>query len=484
MNKFLRTSLICLLACNLFACSLFTMTGCQTKDSNISANASENNIESTETISFLTNFGLSYDSGLKLWTEVLEEQIGVDITIDLLSGTEYYYMLDFTLALGRASDVVTIAEGKLPLYASSGDLLDLTELVENSEILSQIPEEFLEASKVDDKLYGIPVEYGNGTITYIRQDILDELGLSHPTNYDEFLAMLRAIKAKYPNVIPYTAPGLVGNSAEYYLIDFYQDANPEIINVDGKWVDGLLEPNMILALERIRDAYAEGLIDVSIASNSTKVAREKFMTGQAAVFNYWAGNWNNTLQNNLTKNLGEKAICSPIKPIENVKYKVRPPVVLSITKRAENPQMIVEKLFEYMHDGSTGSLLFQHGVEGIHYDIINNKIVHKPLEGTDSVIQKAFMDPTLTFETITAYEYETNERIKNSLDILKTYGEQQYNVASSITYSAISSEITELKIKAISDIILEIATIEEALANYKAKAEALGMSKALAEMNS
>ena len=459
----------------------FSLTGCNQSD--IIPPDTEVEVTDDMNISFLTNFGFSKGNDTLLdWNNKFLEETGYTIQVDNLTGNEYYQMLDYTLAMGKANDIVAISEGKLPSYVVDEALLDITDFVNESEILSTIPEEYMEAGKVNDRIYGIPVEFGGGTVTYVRQDILDELGIAVPTTFEEFISMLEQIKAAYPEMIPYTAPGLVGNNADYYLADFYQDASPEIIKVNDKWVDGMLEENMKPALERLRNAYAKGLIDPEIAHNSTSVARTKFMEGKAAVFNYWAGQWNMTFQQKLAVNIGEHAIAAPIKAIKGVPYRIRPAVVMAITKNADCPESIVKNVFEYMHDNGQGSMLFQHGVEGIHYKLEGNKIVHQVVG--DGVFTRAYITPSMAFEELEQYEYEENKDIQNSLNILKECGVQQYNLPASEMYTSISNELTDIKKQIISDIMLGVLGIDEGIASYEATAKELGIEQVLQEMNS
>lgn len=460
---------------------MLSLCGCGKVDT--VSTSTESKEQEKKTITFLTNFGLSQgSSSIPVWEEGFEKLTGYSIDIDALSGEEYYQVLDYTLAMGRGHDLIGMAEGKLPSYVVDGQLLDITDMVNSSEILSNIPEEYMQAATVDGRIYGVPVEFGGGTITYVRQDILDELGIAAPKNFDEYMTMLEKIKAAYPDMIPFTAPGLVGSNNDYYMVDFYQDASPEIIEVNGQWVDGMLQDNMKAALERLRLAYSKGLIDPDITTNGTKEARTKFMDGKAAVFNYWAGNWNNTLQNNLTKGVGEHTKVGRLEPIKEVTYKIRPSVVMSITKNTKNPEVVFEHVLEYMHDNAEGSMLFQYGVEDIHYKIEEgNKIVQ---EKGEYKISSAFVTPVMAFENLEEYEIKQKEVVVESLSLLKKHGEQQYNLPGSPTYTTIEDELIDLKTQTISDAMVGVVSIDEALATYKEKAEALGMSKVLEEMNS
>lgn len=85
--------------------------------------------------------------------------------------------------------------------------------------------------------------------------------------------------------------GIVSDQAEYYLREFYQDASPEFIkDEEGFWIDGMTQPSMVDAVERMRTAYAEGLINLEIVTNKISTYRDKWYAGNVGVFTYWASN--------------------------------------------------------------------------------------------------------------------------------------------------------------------------------------------------
>ena len=42
------------------------------------------------------------------------------------------------------------------------------------------------------------------------------------------------------------------------LPEFYQGATADYVKVDGKWVDGMAQDNMLTALQNLQDAYTAG----------------------------------------------------------------------------------------------------------------------------------------------------------------------------------------------------------------------------------
>jgi putative aldouronate transport system substrate-binding protein len=333
----------------------------------------------------------------------------------------------------------------------------------------------------------VPFDKGGGTVSYIRQDWLDELGLEVPTNYDEFINVLRAFKTLGDDVVPFTAPGFVSDQAEYYLREFYQDASPEFVkNADGVWVDGMTEDNMVDALQRMRDAYAEGLIDLEIVTNKTSTCRDKWYAGNVGVFTYWAGNWAVSLESRVQQSIPTAKVTA-MNAIAEAHYIERVPPVFSISSTCKNPEAVFKYFVEYALDKEEGSTLFQHGVEGLHFSYDETGAVtalSKPSK-PDEPLEKAFVSPILAISPIETegYAFEVDERITTSLGILEADSVKAEIVPQSKKLSKINADLLAEKEKTVASIVMGQVSVEEGLANYKVKVENLGIAEVIAELN-
>ncbi len=341
------------------------------------------------------------------WVAKYKELTGIDMVITKPVHNEFYQQLSLAFTTGEIPDIVEMGSVYYPTYANNGALWDMTAAWDSSELKASgiVDESFVDGLKINDVLYGFPMARGNGTITYVRQDWLDKLGMKVPTNYDEFVAMLDAFTNNDPDgngkkdTYGITMPGLVSAETPYaiYQREFYQDAEPGFYQkADGTWVDGMQEPEMAEALQRMKDAYKAGYIDQEVVTNKTSTSREKFYAGQVGTFNYWAGTWNQTLQNNLTAQ-NPDGIVAPIPAIAETNYIERPSTALVITTAAENPEGIFKYLVEYSHDGGEGQLLFTRGVEGEHYTVENGKYTQlTDVENPKKKYEKSWFSPELS----------------------------------------------------------------------------------------
>lgn len=488
--------------------SVILMTGCSssnTSDTNTSSDTGSTtqeagNTEETggteetasgdiakpESLKFLINVGVTLDDGSMQWKDEYERLTGIKLDFNgPTASNDYYTNLDLSFSSKKSPDVFNIGDGKLPFYAAQGALADLTELYQNSELANIVDPELMKSVTIDGKIYGIPFEAGGGTITFVRQDMLEACGLEAPTNYDEFINMLRAFKEKYPDKIPYTAPSLFENEAVIYLREFYQDATPEFTNVDGKWVDGMSEPNMVDALTRLQSAYAEGLIDQEIITNTTATCRDKWYAGDIGVFNYWAGTWASNLENRVQANVPEAKVLQ-LPSIAETKYLQRVPAVTCISSQSENIEGAFKYFIEYMHDGGEGQVLFQSGVENVHWKQEGNNLVQLPkLSKPEEVCEKAFISP---FYAITPLKEDNktidyDARVQSSIDILKADDYQMSITPLSKSYAKMSSDLIAIKSATIAEIVMGKVSVEDGLNKYRADAENLGIATVIEEMN-
>jgi putative aldouronate transport system substrate-binding protein len=382
--------------------------------------------------------------------------------------------LDLAFTTGDIPDVFLGGALQYVRYAAAGALYDMTEMYENSKMKdNMISQEIVDASRIDGKLYGIPYERGNGTLLYVRGDWLEKLGLDPPKNYEEFLDMLRAFKHNNPDglkpeeVIPITAPGLANKEypMDIYLREFYWDATPDYIVKDGEWVDGMLEPNMKDALKRLRDAYAEGLIDTEIITNQTSTCRDKFYSGVVGAFNYWSGYWADRLYNHTVPNVPHVKVVG-VPALEESFYVERPPALMMMSANVENPQGIFDNFFELLNDMGDGQNNFTFGVEGKSYQVVDGVREFLPTKlNPDRPYNKVFINPALVV-TKFAPEFKMDPLSPASYEMFQKYSKQYGLPNPSEKLGELQVEINAIKMSYISKIVFADLTIEEGLQQY------------------
>ena len=432
-------------------------------------------VEKPKSITFMVaGTWLWTDNGEEIPEEGYEALTGIDLILNHPPHNEYFQKLDLAFATGDMPDVFVADGGRYMRLAKAGALYDMTELYENSKMKdNMVSQDFVEASKVDGRLYGIPYERGNGTLLYVRGDWLEKLGLDPPKNYEEFLNMLRAFKYNNPDglkpeeVIPITAPGLANKEypMDIYFREFYWDATPDYILKDGEWVDGMLEPNMRDALKRMRDAYAEGLIDTEIITNQTSTCRDKFYSGVVGAFNYWAGYWADRLYNNTVPNVPHVKVVG-VPALEESFYVERPPGLMLMSANVENPEGIFEYWMELLNDMGPGQNNFTFGVEGRSYEVVDGVRVFLPTKTNPDVpYNKVFISPALVV-TKWKPEFKMDPLSPASYEMFQKYSKQYGLPSDSEKLSELQAEINAIKMSYISKIVFAELTIEDGLQKY------------------
>lgn len=489
MKKFINFKKVCSLAvASTLALSVVSCGGEETT-TNTENTDSQNTQTSTETSTEVTKpehieaivdsvFGTDMDpASWQPWVDKYKELTGIDITFTKPVHNEYYQQLSLAFTSGEIPDVAEINCAYYPTYSNNGALWNMTQAWEESDLKKSgtVDEAYVDALRIDGELYGFPRTRGGGAVTYVRQDWLDNLGLEIPTNYEEFHAVLEAFTYDDPDgngiddTYGITMPGLVNVEAPYavYQREYFQDAEPDFYQKeDGTWVDGMLEPEMIDALQRMKDDYQAGLMDKEVVTNKTSTARDKVYSSQAGVFNYWAGNWSEKLHTNLTAQAPE-GVLVPIPAIEETHYVETAPPAIAITSVAENPEGIFKYLIEYSHDGGEGQMLFTHGVQDVNYTL-NDGVFEKLPDPENPLVpyEKAWYSNEISINTWDD-PMALTDRQSESLDRLT---ENRVIAPLSPTNDVITQEqpqLVTIRDRIIANVVTGDLTPEEGIAQYK-----------------
>jgi putative aldouronate transport system substrate-binding protein len=429
------------------------------------------------------------------WEKEWEKITGVDLEIIQPDHDAYYDIVGQTFAGGDLPDVILLGSTYYAGYAGEDVLWDMTEAYENSDFKNagrvKVPE-IVEASKVDGKLYGLPVTRGNGCVTYVKKTWLDNIGMDVPTNYDEYLKMLDAFTNGDPDgngvdgdTFAIASAGIIGKESPFvnYLPDFYQDAYPSFYQKeDGTWVDGFTETSMKEALVRLREAYTKGYLDKESLTQGTKDCRTKFYEDKFGVFTYWAGKWNTNMKDQLEANgLSGELIAIP--PVANYQYRERVAPNWCITAGAKDPQAVFDLFFETLFDGKEGTQLWTYGVKGIHWDNVAETVLDREfkegefhfkeqLEFPGTFYTTAHVDPLLSIISFDGEDPGADAiapEAKASQEVFNEHSFQQPLVPSTDEMSRYNGDLTTLKNTIVANIVTQGADYDSEMKRYVAE---------------
>jgi raffinose/stachyose/melibiose transport system substrate-binding protein len=175
----------------------------------------------------------------------------IAIELEEISGPDYTPRINTALAAGEGPDLLAVNPGpEMRAAASAGYLVDLTNALDTSTLT----ESGLDASRIDGKVYGVPVLGAYTVGLYYNLDIFAKLGLKPPTTAAELFSLAKTLKAQ--GVTPMIAPSQDGTIPAF----LYMLAASSILQADGleavrKGTRKLSDPDVLKAAYFLRDLY-------------------------------------------------------------------------------------------------------------------------------------------------------------------------------------------------------------------------------------
>lgn len=212
---------------------------------------------------------------------------GVDVQVIVpVSGTETEKL---NLLLGSGTQI-DLFWGNWQTYKDIA--LPINDLLEScgQDILARIEESNWTAMKdAEGNIYGIPRMYNmTPYATWIRTDWMEEQGLEWPTTTDEFVEVLRALKAAYPDAWPLITGSKFERSLYCLLGGFVEGGY-------GNWLDesdGLYKPYYLADgykdfLSWMNMLYSEGLLYPESYTTDDNGLRELVKQNKVAAASIW-----------------------------------------------------------------------------------------------------------------------------------------------------------------------------------------------------
>ncbi|WP_458126838.1 ABC transporter substrate-binding protein [Paenibacillus sp. Z3-2] len=217
-----------------------------------------------------------------------EKQTNIRVNLQLIPAEQTTTVLQTKLAVDETPDIIQ--------YNLASAVTDLN-LERNFEILDNEPW----ASRIVNKdvlssgghLYSFHVSQDTGMqgVVYNKQ-IFEELGLSLPTNYEEFLAICEKIKASgiTPVFMPYKDAWAANIWPAAAFADFVAKNEPtffdDLNNNKKKWSD---IPEFKTFMEQQYEVYTKGYTNTDVLSDSYDMAVGKFLNKEVAMM--FMGDW-------------------------------------------------------------------------------------------------------------------------------------------------------------------------------------------------
>ncbi|WP_246067577.1 extracellular solute-binding protein [Paenibacillus koleovorans] len=372
----------------------------------------------------LSTGGLAYVEGSPdinndKYLKKMEEMANVDLNLSLIQHQNYAQNMTLLFAGGELPDLLQTQGINKPEVApavDAGVLMPLNELLDKygPNLKKYISQDAWNDPKVskDGKIYGIPQEnpIRNSTVTYMRKDWLDKLGLQAPKTVDEYINVLTAFRDKDPNgngkqdEIPFSARAKFSFGFQFFAS---YDVHPQAWKFENnQLVPNFIRPGMIDALKVYKRLYDEKLIDNEFLVNQGKDWDAKIKG--AGTVGMWAhsaaapDSWLIQVQAN-TPGAQIVNIPSPVGPSGKPGgvYALDSAVgdfVWTIPKNTKNPEAIIKFLDWYYAAGDKAKDdFFLYGIKGENYTDDGGKIKYNYPTTNEGVGNQAMFQEWIHF---------------------------------------------------------------------------------------
>lgn len=416
--------------------------------------------------------------------KITREKINAEVTLKPISIADYVNKVSLSLQGGEKIDVYQ-SLGNFGNCVSTDMCYDITDLIDScapgtKELLG---DKFLDACKVNGKLYGIPTykPFALTPMIIYRQDIAAELGIDMSTvnSVEDITDVLRKVKEAKPDMIPLSPvqSGVSGLEMTMGDVDWLSDDyyKPVGVLMDGDMtVQDLYSTDIFQSrCDLARTWYNEGLI-MKDAATTTSTAAECMSSGNyfgyIAAYSYPEADTAASLQAQCGNyDIGAKMIGDAYLGTGDINA-----VSWMIASTTDVPEAALKFLNLTYTDKDIVNLLI-YGIEGRDYVMNDDGTVSYP-EGEDSTtvpytaqlscgtLGNFFnMYPTAgTSSESLAWEQKQNEEAKTSPAMGFTFDSSKLNTQYTAVKNAISQYLPGLLCGSV-DPNTELAKFQQAL---------------------
>ncbi|GGI09441.1 sugar ABC transporter substrate-binding protein [Egicoccus halophilus] len=218
---------------------------------------------------------------------------GVDVDVTAIENDSYKTQIRVAVGANEAPCIFpSWGGGTLAEYVDAGQVVDLTDYVEQDGYRDRFVDAAWSVVEIDDRVYGVPVENSAAALVWYNRSLFEEQGLEPPQDWDELLEVVDAFNEAG------IAPFALANQAPwtgsmYYMYIADRLGGPDTFAAAANRTGGSFEdPVFIEAGERLqelveRDAFASGFNGMDWDAGES---RQLIYAGNAAM--ELMGNWN------------------------------------------------------------------------------------------------------------------------------------------------------------------------------------------------
>ena len=325
-----------------------------------------------------------------------KEHIGnIRIDWEFAAYSDYTEKSKIYLATNDIPDVMPVSDimGTINEYSSTGMLLDFNKYAQYMPNLAEYRKTYSNLDyicKDDGARYGImgvqPIDY-SGEGWFANMDVLNAAGQKIPSTFSEMLDIMRAVKANDPSIVPFQTYWNISYTQRWVADSIGAQKNLVYYDTDAKEFKCSYREESAKRKELIQtlaDMYKEGLINSEIQTMSFEQEQNAVASGKWA----FTAMYHNSLEKEIFKvQPGEKLpfniqAMTPPADADGVRrlgiayqHDGVPGWGLVCSSKTKNPEYLAAYMDQVV--SPFGRDIFNYGVEGVTYDIVDGDYVMK-----------------------------------------------------------------------------------------------------------
>lgn len=357
----------------------------------------------------------------------LEEETNTDLDIQLVPVSNYDQNLSLVFTSNELPDLIHAFSSKSPVLIDAikqGAFHNLGEFnLEQYENLNAIPEYIWRNSSINGEFYGVPNSVGmNSLAISLRQDWLEALDLEMPTTLEELKDVLIAFRENDPDgngkkdtfgiagagAVPSFEHALVGAfgvhepvfEGEYLLLNWMKDSYKDY-------------------LEYLRDLYENEVLPTEyylMGNSDVDEMVEQGLVGGISGPIHGAGEKTMLLQKQHPE--ASFAVVPPIQGPNGYTGSIQPGYYGMWLISSAVDEEKVPKILEFLDQTATKDInnLINYGIEGIHYDSLDDTIVERSEEQEKLLNDESGQGAIVTVNVFEPYNDVTKNRFPEELE--------------------------------------------------------------------
>jgi multiple sugar transport system substrate-binding protein len=233
--------------------------------------------------------GDEYVTQMKALLEEMKGEIPElgEIEYVTLTWSNYYETIMTAIQSNTTPDIFTCGYGHAEMFARMGvvhylDNLDKAYRAGDENLAKSFGEEIWNSRRYDNRMVQIPWMLAAQGFLY-RRDMFEAVGATgQPKTWDEFMDVLRKIKAKY-NIAPFSVDVAGGQSNHFVIMSLLNNGVGIVKKEGNKIVPSMSSPEAQNMYKYWIQLYEEGLVPEGMAGYVRADLQKLFIDGKAAV---------------------------------------------------------------------------------------------------------------------------------------------------------------------------------------------------------